>query len=70
MTIISVPLNGDQERLLNTLVATGSGANRADVMRRALEYFAEDEAVRAVLESQQEAREEKIVRGPIDETLT
>ena len=69
MATISVPLSPKQQECLDTLVAEGAGANRADVMRRALEKFAEDEAVKAVVEAEQEVREGKILRGDLRKIL-
>lgn len=69
MTTISVPLSADLEERLDSLVANGTGKNRADVMRRALEQFAEDEAVRDVLEAQREVREGKVLRGDLRKLL-
>lgn len=69
MATISVPLSPKQQERLDTLVAAGAGSNRADVMRRALEKFAEDEAVRVVLEAEQEVREGKVLRGNLRKLL-
>lgn len=54
MATISVPLSAELEERLDSLVASGTGANRADVMRKALERLAEEEAIREVIEAQQE----------------
>lgn len=63
MATISVPLSSDLATKLDSLVSSGAGANRADVMRRALESFAEDEAVFAVLKAEEEVAQGKILRG-------
>jgi len=65
MATISVPLSAEQEERLDSLVSDGAGSNRADVMRRALERFAEEEAIREVLE----AEREPTLRGDLDELL-
>ncbi len=54
MTTVSVPLTEDQYRHLMALVKQGVGANKADVLRKALEKFAEDQAVEAVLRASKE----------------
>ncbi len=69
MATISVPLTPELQDRLDTLVAEGSGANRADVMRRALEWFAEEEAVNNVLRAEREAAAGKILRGKAREVL-
>ncbi len=54
MTTISVPLRKGNEEKLDELVRSGVGSSRADVMRKALERLAEDEAVEAVLRAEKE----------------
>lgn len=54
MTTISVPLKKGQEEMLDNLIQSGVGDNRASVMRKALDRLAEEEAVRVVLEAQKE----------------
>lgn len=61
MATISVPLPARLEEKLDALVKEGVGSNRADVMRRALERLAEEEAINAVLR----AEREPIVRGDL-----
>ena len=63
MATISVPLSPKLQECLDGLVADGVGANRADVMRRALENYAEEEAVNAVLKAEREVTSGKILRG-------
>ena len=54
MATISVPLNKEQAASLDVLVKSGAGANRADVMRKALVRLSETEAVEAVLRASRE----------------
>ena len=61
MTTISVPLRKDNEEKLDELVRAGVGSSRADVMRKALDRLAEDEAVEAVLR----AEREPVLRGDL-----
>lgn len=63
MSTISVPLSPELQQQLDSLVKGGSGANRADVMRRALEWFAEEEAMNAIRKSEREIAEGKVLRG-------
>ncbi len=63
MATISVPLSAELQARLDSLVAEGVGSNRADIMRRALEHFAEEEAINAVLKAEREVAEGKILRG-------
>ena len=54
MTTISVPLSAELLTSLENLIRQGCGRNKADVMRRALEKYVEDEAVEAVLRASRE----------------
>ncbi len=54
MSTISVPLSPQLEEVLNHLVSSGYGSNKADVVRRAITKISEDEAVEAVLQAQKE----------------
>lgn len=63
MATISVPLSAELQERLDMLVANGVGANRADVMRRALEGLAEEEAITAVLKAEREVTQGKVLRG-------
>ena len=54
MTTISVPLPPKLEELVSNLVKSGYGANKADVVRKALQLLAEEEAVNAVLKAERE----------------
>lgn len=65
MSILSVPVSPKLEELVNSLVKSGYGANKADVVRKALNLLAEEEAIRAVREAQQELRDGKALRGDL-----
>jgi Arc/MetJ-type ribon-helix-helix transcriptional regulator len=69
MSTISVPLPPELETKLDELVQEGAGANRADVMRKALALFIEDTAVMHVLMAEQEVTQGKILRGSIEDVL-
>ena len=65
MSTLSVPLSPELEKFINSQVKSGYAANKADVVRRALIRFSEDEAVRAVLEASQEP----VLRGNLRELM-
>jgi Arc/MetJ-type ribon-helix-helix transcriptional regulator len=69
MTTLSVPIPSELEEFIDRMIKLGVGSNKADVVRRALIKFAEDQAVEAVLRSEQEAREGKILRGDLRELI-
>lgn len=69
MTTISVPLPAKLEKILEDFVKDGFAPNKAEVMRKALIRLSEEEAIRDVLEAEQEVREGKIFRGDIRDIL-
>lgn len=69
MSTISVPLTPVLEEFINNQVESGRAASKADVVRRALIAFTEEEAIQAVLEAQREVREGKLLRGDIRQLM-
>lgn len=69
MTTISVPLPSRLEESVNDLVKKGFGANKADVVRKAITRLIEDEAVMAILAAEQEVAEGKVIKGNLKTLL-
>ncbi len=67
MTTISVPIPSFLEEFIDSMVESGSAANKADVVRKALIHYREEEAVNSILRGQQEIRDGKILTGDLDE---
>lgn len=67
MTTISVPINAKLEEFINHMVKTGVGSNKADVVRRALTKYAEDQAVEAVMQSMRELKQGKALKGDLED---
>ena len=65
MSTISVPISSPLESFINEMIKQGVAENKAEVVRRALIRFAEDQAVEAVLRSEQELKDGKILRGDL-----
>ncbi|MFZ2521991.1 MAG: hypothetical protein WAX44_02025 [Minisyncoccia bacterium] len=65
MTTLSVPISGELEQFINKMVKEGKGSNKADVVRRALKSYAEEEAIDAVLKAQREPT----LRGNLKELM-
>lgn len=66
MTTISVPITPKQEKFINDFVRSGKAANKAHAVRYALDLLAEDAAVAAVLEAEQEIATGKGMRGDLN----
>lgn len=69
MSTISVPLPTALDKYVTNAVRRGDAASKADFVCRALKRYAEDEAINAVLRSQQEMREGKIIYGDLRKIL-
>ena len=54
MSTLSVPLNKNLEDIVNSFVKRGYASNKAEVMRKALIFLAEEEAVQDVLRAEKE----------------
>ena len=67
MSTISVPLTPELEEKIESLEKSGVGANKADVMRKALSRLSEEEAINAVLQAEKELSEGKVLRGDLRE---
>jgi len=66
MTTISVPVTGEQEKFINDLVKSGKAANKAHAVRRAIDLFAEEEAIASVLRAEQDVKEGKVFYDDLD----
>ncbi len=69
MTTLSVPVSGDLEKFINRMVKEGKGANKADVVRRALREYRENEAMTNILQSERDFAEGKFLQGDLREIL-
>lgn len=65
MSTLSVPLTPKLEEFINDQVKSGRAASKADVVRRALVSFSEEEAVQEVLN----AMREPLIRGDLRQLM-
>ncbi len=65
MSTLSVPLTPKLEEFIKSQVKSGRAANKADVVRRALISFSEEDAVQEVLK----AMREPLLRGDIRDLM-
>ncbi len=70
MSTLSVPLNPTLEAFIESMVKAGRGHNKSAVVRNALEKYAEDEAVEAVMRSMREVKAGKALGGDLDDLAT
>jgi Arc/MetJ-type ribon-helix-helix transcriptional regulator len=69
MSTLSVPLTAPLEEYVKRMVRCGYASTKADVLRRALTRFIEEDAINAVLQAEQEAREGKVLKGNLHKLL-
>ena len=67
MTTLSVPVSSDLEKFIERMIKEGKGANKADVVRRALREYRENEAVENMLQAEREFAQGKALRGDLRE---
>lgn len=67
MTTLSIPISGDLEKFIERMIKDGKGANKADVVRRALREYEENEALANILQSEMEISQGKGLRGDLRE---
>lgn len=65
MSTLSVPLTPRIEEMIEQMVKEGVAENKAALVRRAIEKFAEEKAIMDVLISEREASQGKIFRGDL-----
>ena len=65
MSTLSVPLPPHLDEFVSNQVKSGLASNKADVVRKALKFLQEEEAIRVVLESEREIKDGKILRGDL-----
>ena len=65
MTTLSIPVSGELEKFIEKMIKEGRGANKADVVRRALCEYRENEALKTILQ----AESEPTLRGDLRELM-
>ena len=69
MTTLSIPISGDLEKFIERMIKDGKGANKADVVRRALREYEENEVLNNILQAEKEIAEGKGLRGDLRELM-
>jgi len=66
MSTLSVPLPAKLEKIVESFVKNGFAPNKVEVVRKALLRLSEEEAIKDVLEAEQEVKDGKIFKGDLD----
>ncbi len=64
---ISIPITNELNEFIDDQIRQGKASSRADLVRRALKYFKDEEFIRDVLEASREIDEGKVLTGDLDE---
>lgn len=66
MTTISIPLSNELNQFIEEQVKLGNAANKAELIRRAIIKFKEDQFINTILKAKQEVKEGKVLTGDLD----
>ena len=69
MSTISVPIPAAMEESLNNLIKNGRGSNKAELIRRAITDFIDNEALTEFLIAKQEIADGKGLTGDLRELM-
>ena len=66
MATISIPITSDLNEYIDEQVKLGKASSKAELIRRAIIKYKEDEFVNTILQAEQEVKEGKVLRGDLD----
>lgn len=66
MTTISIPITKELDDYIEEQVRLGNASSKAELIRRAIIKFKEDEFINSILRAEQEINEGKILKGDLD----
>ena len=66
MTTISIPITNELNEFIGEQVELGKASSKADLIRRAIIKFKDDEFITSVLMAKQEIKEGKALVGDLD----
>ena len=67
MTTITIPLNNELNSYIDEQVKLGNASSKAELVRRAIIKYKEDEFIHSIREAQQEVKDGKALQGDLDE---
>ncbi len=66
MSTLSIPINSQLADFIDQMIASGQGASKADVVRRALREYSENIALNRIRKAQQEIIDDQGVTGDLE----
>jgi len=67
MTTISVPINEKMNDYIDEQVRLGNASSKAELIRRAIIKYKEDQFIKTILQAKQEIKNGKILTGDLDQ---
>jgi Arc/MetJ-type ribon-helix-helix transcriptional regulator len=67
MTTISIPLTRELNNFIDEQVRLGNASSKAELIRRAIIKFKEDEFISSILKAKKEIKDGKALKGDLDE---
>ena len=67
MTTISIPLNSELNNYIDEQVRLGKASSKAELIRRAIIQFKDNEFVDSILRAKQEIKDGKALSGDLDQ---
>ena len=67
MSTVTVPMPKDLEDFIEGEVRSGESASKAEVIRTALRFYKEEQAIREIQQMDRDRQEKRFLKGDIDE---
>lgn len=66
MITISIPITSELNDFIDEQVRIGNASSKADLIRRALKQFKEEEFIKSILEAQEDVKRGRVFKGDLD----
>ena len=66
MTTISIPITSELNEFIDEQVRIGNASSKAELIRRAIRMFKEEEFIKSILEAQKDVKRGRVFRGDLD----
>jgi Arc/MetJ-type ribon-helix-helix transcriptional regulator len=66
MANISIPIPNELNEFIDEQVRTGKASSKADLVRRAIKLFKEEEFIKDVLEAEEDVKRGRVFKGDLD----
>jgi Arc/MetJ-type ribon-helix-helix transcriptional regulator len=67
MSVITVPVSDEQKAFVEEMIKSGRAANKAHVMRVALDFLRREEAMASLRRAREDIKKGRVFKGNLDE---